>query len=288
VKAPPFRYARAGSLEEALSLLEAEGEEAKLLAGGQSLVPALAFRLLRPSALVDIDRLAELDYVEQGGGGLRIGALRRHASLEADPGLDGAWGALREAAALVGHHPIRVRGTLGGSIAHADPAAELAVAALALDAELVLRSARGERRVAAADFFLAPYLTALEPGEALVEVALPPPPPEPSAAFEELSERAGDYALASACVVLGREEGRVVHARVALGSVGPVPLRARSAERVLLEQPAGGEAIEEAAREAARECEPGSDTHAGAGYRRRLVAALVRRALRRALPEAAA
>jgi CO/xanthine dehydrogenase FAD-binding subunit len=287
VKAPPFRYVRAGSVEEAVSLLEAEGEDAKVLAGGQSLVPALAFRLVRPATLVDVGRVTELDHLRRDGGSLRIGALRRHAALEREAGLRGAWTALREAAALVGHLPIRVRGTLGGSVAHADPAAELPVAALALDAEVVLRSSSGERALAAADFFLAPYATALAPAEVLTELVLPAPPPDAVGAFEELSIRAGDYALASACVVVAAEEARVTYARIALGSVGPTPLRARAAERALVEQQLGAAAVEDAARAAAEECDPGSDGHADAAYRRRLVAVLVRRALRRALPEAA-
>lgn len=287
MKAPPFRYARAESLEETVALLEAEGEDAKLLAGGQSLVPALAFRLLRPSALVDLGGVSELDFLRREGGALRLGALRRHASLEREPELTGAWGALREAAALVGHLPIRTRGTLGGSIAHADPAAELPVAALALDAHVVLRSSSGERTLAASDLFLAPYATALAPDEVLTEVVLPAAPADAAGAFEEFSIRAGDYALASACVVVAVEEGRLTHARVALGSVGPTPLRALSAERTLLEQPVGPAAVRDAAREAAAECDPGSDGHADAAYRRRLVSVLVRRALERALPEAA-
>jgi CO/xanthine dehydrogenase FAD-binding subunit len=277
VKPPPFRYARARSLDEALALLAAEGEDAKPLAGGQSLLPALAFRLVRPSALVDLGPIAELDHVRREGGTLRIGALRRHAALEQEEELTGAWAALREAAALVGHLPIRSRGTFGGSLAHADPAAELAVAALALDAELVLRGPAGERRVPAEEFFLGPFTTALAPGELLTEVALPQAPAGARGAFEEFSVRAGDYALASACVVVAAEGGVISHARVALGSVGPTPLRARAAERALLE----GAPPEDVSAAAAAECDPGSDVHADAGYRRRLVAVLVRRALER-------
>ena len=280
MKPPPFTYLRAESLDGALSALAEGGGDAKLLAGGQSLVPALNFRLVRPAQLVDIDRLRELDYLVAADDGLRIGALRRHAALERDAGFGASWAALGEAVAEVGHLPIRLRGTFGGSVAHADPAAELPVVALAFGAQIVLRSSRGERRLPAEAFFVAPYITAIAPDEAVVEVFLPAPPPGAVSAFEEFAERAGDYALASVCALLALEDGTVASARLALGSVGPTPVRAHRAEAVLT---GGGEdAIDEAARTAARECDPSSDSHASAEYRRELVAALTRRALRRA------
>jgi CO/xanthine dehydrogenase FAD-binding subunit len=172
-----------------------------------------------------------------------------------------------------------VRGTVGGSLAHADPAAELAVVAATLEAEVVARSAAGARTIAAADFFLGPYTTSLRPEELVVEVKFPAPPPGASAAFEELAERAGDFALASVCAAVARSGGRVTWARIGLGSVGPTPLRAFEAERALVD----GADVAEAAALAARECDPASDSHASSDYRRELVSVLTRRALERAL-----
>ena len=282
MKPPPFSYRRAESLDHALALLAEAGEDAKLLAGGQSLVPALNFRLVRPTTLVDIDGVGELDYLLVDLSGVRVGALRRHVAVEGAAELDGPWRALREAASHVGHLPIRVRGTFGGSLAHADPAAEFCVVAVALEADVVLRSAATERVVPAHEFFVAPYLTAARPDEAVVEVVLATPPPHAATVFEEFSERHGDYALASVCAGLAREDGAVTWARLGLGSVGATALRAHEAEAVLAGSELTAETIEEAARAAARECEPGSDAHASAQYRRELVAALTRRALARA------
>jgi CO/xanthine dehydrogenase FAD-binding subunit len=286
VKLPPFEYRRAKSVDHALVLLAESGDESKLLAGGQSLLAAMAFRIVRPSVLVDIGRVGGLDGIEAGPEGLRIGALVRHAALERSPALEGPWSVLRSAAALVGHHPIRVRGTFGGSLAHADPAAELAVVVLALDATVVARSAAGgERQIPAADFFLGPYMTALGSTEMVTEVRFPAAPSGAITSFVELTERSGDFALASVCVGVVRTEGRIVWSRIGLGSVGATPLRARRAEDVLIGSDGGPDALEDAARAAAAHCEPSSDPQASAEYRRELVAVLVRRALERILEE---
>ena len=269
MKPPPFAYARAASLDEALDLLAEGGEDAKPLAGGQSLVPALGFRLVRPTHLVDIDRLQDLDAVEEAEGRLTVGALVRHASLarlDADEGR----AALPAAARLIGHDAIRARGTFGGSLAHADPAAELPVVALALDAELVLASRSGRRTVAAADFFLGPFTTALEPGELLVEVTFPALPAGARSAFTELAARAGDFAVA--CVCVGAAPG---WARIAVGGVGAAAVRAPQAEALLL----AGAGADETAATAARELEVYGDRTAGEAYRRGLVETLTRRAL---------
>ena len=192
-----------------------------------------------------------------------------------------------EAAGHVGRLPIRVRGTLGGSIAHADPAAELGVAATALEAEVVALAPTGSRRIPVHELFVAPYSTTLEPAEMIVALWFPPPPTAAGAAFEEFAERSGDFALASVCTVVQRVEGVVARARIALGSVAGTPLRARQAERLLEGSDGRDEAISAAAAAAARECDPSSDSHAGAEYRRELVAVLTRRALKRALAAAA-
>lgn len=278
MKPPRFAYARAESLEQALALLAEGGEDAKALAGGQSLVPALSFRLLRPTHLVDIDRVGGLDDVRGAGGRLSLGALVRHATLaRLQPSQSHR--ALRAAARAIGHDAIRVRGTLGGSLAHADPAAELPVVALALDAELVVASLEGRRSVAAADFFLGPFTTALAPGELLVEAVFPALPHGARTAFAEFAARAGDFALA--CVCVGVAPG---WARIAVGGVGATPVRAPDAEAVLAGGGAG--ALEEAAATAARELEIYGDRAADQGYRRGLVQTLTRRALAGALETA--
>jgi CO/xanthine dehydrogenase FAD-binding subunit len=277
VKPAPFSYHRAESLEDALEALGEGGSDTKLLAGGQSLLAAMNFRLARPARLVDIDRLPGLEGCSANDGQLRLGALERIARLEALQ--EAPWSAVGEAARHIGHLPIRLRGTVGGSIAHADPAAELVVCAAAYDAEVVVRSARAERRVGVADFFVAPFMTSIEPDEAVVEVVFQAPASARSA-WEELAPRPGDYAFASACAVVDRERRT---ARIALGSVGGTPLRARSAEAVL--EGAGFEpaAVDEAARVSAADCDPTSDSHADESFRRELVAVLVRRALVRAV-----
>lgn len=275
MKPPPFAYARAASVEEALALLAEGGEDAKVLAGGQSLVPALSFRLVRPTHLVDVNGVAGLDGVREEHGRLSIGALARHASV-ARLGPAGGRAALPAAARLIGHDAIRVRGTFGGSLAHADPAAELPVVALALDAELVLASRGGRRTVSAADFFLGPFTTELQPGELLVETTFPPLPAGARSAFVEFAARAGDFALACVCVGVGPG-----WTRIAVGGVGATPARAHEAEALLT---AGGvDTLDEAAATAARELEVYGDRMADETYRRELVRTLTRRALAAAL-----
>jgi CO/xanthine dehydrogenase FAD-binding subunit len=281
VKAPPFAYARAESLDEALALLAEAGEDAKLLAGGQSLVPLLAYRLVRPSHLVDVDRVSGLDGIAARGGTLELGALVRHAQLERAK-LAGAWRLLAEAAAQIGHLPIRMRGTLGGSLAHADPSAELPVAVLALDGRIVAASARGEREIEAAKFLAGPFTTALAPGEAIAAIRIAAPPGRSAGAFAEFAVRAGDFALAAAAAAVSVDDaGRIAWVRIALGGIDATPVRAPDAERVLAGAQLADDAIGAAAVAAAAGCEPYVDAH----YRRELVAALVRDALVRVQAE---
>jgi CO/xanthine dehydrogenase FAD-binding subunit len=287
VKPPPFSYARAESLDDALALLEEGGEDAKLLAGGQSLLPLLAYRLARPSHLVDVDRVPGLDRIEAGPGELELGALVRHVQLE-KAALAGAWRLLAEAAGHVGHLPIRMRGTLGGSLAHADPAAELPLAVLALDGRAVVASRRETREIGAADLLSGPFTTSLAPGEALVAVRVPAPPGRSAGAFVEFAIRTGDFALVAVAAAAAVDEaGRVVWARVALGGVDATPIRSPAAERKLLGAELTGEVVLAAARSAARGCDPVGDRLADAAYRRELVAVLVRDALLRAREELA-
>ena len=273
MKLPPFAYARAGSVEEALELLGEGGGEVKLLAGGQSLVPVLAYRLVRPTHVVDIDGVAGLDGIAERNGELEVGALVRHARLERAT-LDGAHSLLALAASHIGHAPIRTRGTLGGSLAHADPAAELSVAALALDARVVARSARGEREIPAESFVLGPFTTALEPGEMIVAVRVPASAPRSYAGFREFALRSGDFALASAGVVVETEEGGVVRsARIVVGAVEPAPRGLAEAASALVGSRLDDAALSSAARFAADACDVDGPT------RRELVATLVRDAL---------
>ncbi|HEV7455809.1 MAG TPA: FAD binding domain-containing protein [Roseococcus sp.] len=281
----PARFAHHAplALEEALALLAAHGEEARVLAGGQSLVPTMAFRMARPAVLVDINRIAALDHITVEGGHLRIGALARHARFET-PVVDGPLGALlARIAHHIAHPPLRLRGTFCGSLAHADPASEWCAAALALEARMVLARADGLREVGAEDWFQGVFSTALAPGEMLREVILPLPGPAWRGGFAEFARRAGDFALAMAVVGLRLEGGVVRGARVALGGIGGQPLLAREAMALLEGQPPSPTLLEEAAATAARHCDPQDDMHAPAEYRRELVAVMVKRALRQAV-----
>jgi CO/xanthine dehydrogenase FAD-binding subunit len=284
VKAPPFAYARAESLDDALALLAEAGDDAKLLAGGQSLVPLLVYRIARPSHLVDIDGVETMGDHVRTAEGLRLGALVRHERLAREAG-EGAERVLAEAAGYVGHLPIRMRGTLGGSLAHADPAAELALALLALDAIVHVRSVSRSRDIPLEQLLLGPYTTSLEPGEAIVGVTIPAEARERRGAFAEFAVRSGDFALAAAAVVLTWDGARATNARVALGAVDATPIRVTAAESLLEGAELSDEAIAAAAAVAAAECDPASDPTTSATYRRTLVARLVRDVLVRVREE---
>lgn len=267
MKPAPFAYDAPETLEEALGLLARKGEDAKVLAGGQSLVPLLNFRLARPDRLVDLNRVEELAYLRRDGDVLRIGALARHVHLERSAEVAAGWPLLAEAVRHVGHPQIRARGTVCGSVAHADPSAELPVALAALDARLHVRSARGSRTLAAGDFFLSFFTTALKPDELLVEVEVPPLPAGSGSAFAEHARTHGDFAVGGAAAILSGNE-----ARLALLAAGPVPVRARAAEGLL----ADGSSAAEAADAAVRDLElHGED----ADWRRALLRELAQRAL---------
>lgn len=275
MKAPPFAYARAESLDHAFELLAEAGDEAKLLAGGQSLVPLLVHRVLRPTHLVDIDSVSELAGSTRDERGLVLGALTRHLELERGT-FEGRERLLTLAAAHVGHVPIRSRGTLGGSVAHADPAAELLLALLALDAAIVVRSASGERLVSIEEFLLGPFTTALAAGDIVTTIVVPPSMRAGVAAFAEVATRAGDFALASVAATAAFEDGRLRDVRIAIGAVEASPVRALEAE-ALLEGAAPSEAAVAAAASAAAEgCDPMEDHATTATYRRALVGRLVR------------
>jgi CO/xanthine dehydrogenase FAD-binding subunit len=283
VKPAAFDYHRVERVEDALDRLAELGEDAKVLAGGQSLVPMMNFRLVRPPALVDITRIPDLRYVARDGDVLRVGALTLHHEVETlrDPDLVAGYELLPRAARWVGHYPIRTRGTFGGSVAHADPSAEWCMLAVLLDATIVVTGPQGEREIPAGDFFLGFFTTALEPGELLVEVRFPRP--RPHAALQEFARRHGDFAIVAAAVALDVDGDRVSGARVVVGGVDEIPLRVEDAERVLEGAAPGGEAFAEAGRAAAAAVDPAGDVHGSAEYRRELTDVLVRRALAEAV-----
>ena len=283
MKPAAFEYRRATAVEDAVDQLTELGDEAKLLAGGQSLVPMMNFRLVRPSALVDVAGIPDLQYLEpHDGRGLKIGALTPHRWVEEmeDPELLDGFSILKRAARWVGHYPIRTLGTFGGSIAHGDPSAEWCMLAALLDAEIVAVGPEGERVIPASDFFHGFFMTALEPDEMIVEVRFPQP--APNAALQEFARRAGDYAIVAAAVTLDMDDGKCRSARVVLGGVADVPLRVTEAERVLEGAEIGREAFEEAGQEAAKVVDPPSDVQGTSEYRRDLSAVMVRRALEEA------
>ncbi len=284
-----FAYLAPGSLAEALGALSAHGADAKLLAGGQSLVPMMNFRLACPALLVDCNGISELAGIRpRTGGGLALGAMTRQRQLERDPQVAARAPLLAAAMPHIAHPQIRNRGTLGGSVAHADPAAELPAVMVALDAHFELQSARNSRQVKAQDFFLGLLTTALEPDEMLVEVVLPPWPPTRGWAFLEVARRHGDYAQVGIAAWLDLEpDGRCREAQLVYLSVGDVPLRAPQAAALLRGQELTPAALAAAAELAAQqEIEPTSDIHASALYKRHLARVLTVRALEQAAARA--
>jgi aerobic carbon-monoxide dehydrogenase medium subunit len=277
VKPAPFAYHRAHSVDETVALLAELGDEAKILAGGLSLVPMMNFRLARPSALIDVTRVEGLSYLRAGRDGLRIGALTTHRTVETtrDPAVLSAYGVLPRSARWIGHYPIRSRGTFGGSIAHADPASEWCLLAVLLDAQVVLTGPGGHRKVPAAEFFRGYYTTAASPDDMVTELWFPRP--EPHAVLTEFAPRQGDFAVVAAAVAADVADGVCRSGRVVLGGVGPRPFEI--AAGALAGQPAGPGTWQAMGEQAASQIDPPDDTHGTSQYRRRLTATLVSRAL---------
>jgi aerobic carbon-monoxide dehydrogenase medium subunit len=288
VKPPRFDYHAPATLDEALALLARHGGEAKVLAGGQSLMPLLNFRLSRPAALVDLNRVASLAYIREENGHVAFGAMTRQRTIEFSPVVEARLPLLGEATRWVGHLPIRSRGTIGGSIAHADPSAEYPAVLAALDGEVRVRGPRGERTLGAADLFQTYLTTSLEPDEILTEVRFPVMPAGAGYAFEEFARRHGDFAIVGVAAMLVMDGARCRDARLATAGAGPVPIRLRAAEEILVSDGVGERAIEAAAARAAELVNPDSDLHASAAYRRNLARVLTGRALARALAAATA
>jgi aerobic carbon-monoxide dehydrogenase medium subunit len=280
MKPPPFRYVRPSTLEEAISFLGQHGGEAKILAGGQSLMPLLNFRMLKPAVLVDINRIPGLGYIEEtDAGAVRIGCLTRHYALETSSVLKARFPVIAAAMMHVAHLAIRNRGTIGGSLAHADPAAELPMLAVLLDAQITIRAAGRARKLDAKDFFVAPLTTALEEDEMVTEIALPGLGSGMGWGFEEFALRPGDFAFAAAGAMIRVRNGHAVEARLALMGVDEVPVRASEAEGLLIRESYGDDLIAAAAESARAAVNPNTDLRASADYRRQLVLALTQRAL---------
>jgi carbon-monoxide dehydrogenase medium subunit len=283
MKPAPFDYRAPDTIEEVVELLAAHGGDAKIMAGGQSLTPMLNFRVVRPSLIIDVSRLIEFDYVRpRSDGGLTIGALTRHRVLETSALVASRFPVIPETMVHVAHLAIRNRGTIGGSLSHADPAAELPMISHLLNAQIVARSVRGERSIDSKDFFLGPLTNALEEDEMVIRVEAPGLPAGMGWCFQEFSRRAGDFALAAVGVLLEVRDSTIYQARVAMMGVGDTPLRRTEAEEILVGKSLSEPVIAEEVRAACATIEPSLDLHASPELRRHLAGVLMERVLRKA------
>lgn len=280
MKPSAFEYFTASTVAEAISLLERYEDEAKIIAGGQSLVPMMNFRVAQPEVLIDINGIKELDYIRQEDDEIVIGALTRERDLELSPLVQEKCPILAEAISLIGHASIRTRGTIGGSLVHADPAAEIPLTIYGLDAKMRVVGPSGERTLEPEEFFLSYLTTSLEPLEILVEVRIPVLPQKTGWSFVELTRRRGDFYIVAVASILFMEKGGVCkEARICLGGVGPTSIRAEEAEKILAGQVITDELIEKAGQKAAEAADPESDYHASAEYRRDMTRVFVKRGL---------
>jgi carbon-monoxide dehydrogenase medium subunit len=284
MKPAPFRYVAARTVEQALQIKAEYGDEARFLAGGQSLVPTMNFRLTQPAILIDLNPLTELAGIKNGGGEhVRIGALTRYRSLERDPATAHSLPLIHEALPHIAHPQIRNRGTIGGNLAHADPASEMPAIVLTLGGRLRAKSAKGERWIDAADFFVGALTTALESDEMLMEVELPKAPPRSGACFMEVSRRRGDFAIVGiACTLRLDEQGHCAEARIGLCNAGDGPVFAAEASVSLVGRSVGAAEIAEAAELVQHDIDPGGSIHASKEFQRHLAGVLTRRALTKA------
>lgn len=286
MKPPPFDYLRPQTLSSILGAI-ANDSGAKLLAGGQSLIPLLNLRLARPSLLVDVNKVPGLEAISETPEGLRIGALVRHSALLADRTVRARAPLLAQCARFIGHPAIRNRGTCGGSLAHADPTAELPAAMLALGASLRLASYAGERMIAAADFFQGPFTTALRENEMIVEVIVPPRPPGEGCAFNELAVREGDFAIVAVAALTQVRDGRLANVRVVWSGAAWTPVHAEELSRDLEGADYGSDSLGRPIRGAMEKLTPPADIRASSDFRKQGLAILTERALRAAAGQAA-
>jgi carbon-monoxide dehydrogenase medium subunit len=286
MKLPPVEYEAPETVSEALELLAEHLDEASVLAGGQSLIPLLALRLARPAVLIDINGIDELSGVSEADGRVAIGAMTREYVAEESGTVADTVPLLAAALPLIGHEAIRSRGTIGGSLAHADPAAELPAVALALDAEFVVRSKSGERVIPAAEWFEGYLTTSRRPDELLVEVRFPVPGPGTGISFQEVARRHGDFAIVGLAASLTLSDGAISDARLAFAGISDVPVRAAEAENLLVGERPSAELFDEAARRATGDIDPPADLHGTSAYRKKVAAAMARRGLQAAAYDA--
>jgi CO/xanthine dehydrogenase FAD-binding subunit len=281
MKPAPFKYIAASSLDHALALKAEHGDEARFLAGGQSLIPTMNFRLARPSVLIDINGLDELAGVDPfGGQGIRVGALMRYRDLERDLGFLAACPLFADALPHIAHPQIRNRGTIGGNLSHADPASELPALAVAMEARMRLKSSTGEREVAASAFFQGLLTTDIQEDEMLVEIAFPAPEPRTGTCFMEVARRRGDFALAGVAAIVTLDgEGRCSKARLTLCGVGETPVDASEAVSSLMGHPCADESIEAVATKVQEMIAPSGNVHGTADYQRHIAGVLAQRTL---------
>lgn len=287
MKPAPFEYHVPDSIEQALELKSQKADDARILAGGQSLVPAMNFRIVQPGVLIDLNRLAELSYIREEGQTIRIGAMARERHLEFDPSIAKYIPLLTEATPFIAHPQIRNRGTIGGSIVNADPAAELPVLMLALNARLKAKNISSERWINAQEFFVGMFTTALEPDEILVEIELPFMPPHTGWSFMEVAPRAGDYALMGVAALVTLEDGKCKRAKLVYLNAGDGPVDAKAAANVLQGETLNDTLIESAASLASEnEINPFGNIHTSPDFQRHLANVLTKKALKQALQRA--
>ena len=278
-----FEYYTPQSVEEAIELLDRYGDDAKIIAGGQSLVPMMNFRLARPEILIDINAIQELEYIKSDGDELAMGALTRERDIEQSPLIIEKWPLLSKAISFIGHSAIRNRGTLGGSLVHADPSAEIPTSLCALNGRVKVVGPSGERTLEPEEFFLTYLTTSLEPTDLLVEIRIPALPQKMGWSFRELSRRSGDFAIVAVAILLFTEKTGVCReARISMGGVAPTPVRAEEAETLLSGQKITEKLIAEAAQQAAEETDTEPDYHASAEYRMDMARVFVKRGLQEA------
>ena len=280
MKPAAFKYVVASSLEHALTVKAEYGDEAKFLAGGQSLLPAMNFRLAQPAVLIDLNPLTAMNYIQDDGDKVRIGALTRYRNLEADAGFLARCPLFADALPLIAHPQIRNRGTIGGNLSHADPASELPALAVAMQARCRVRSASGERELAAIDFFHGPLTTAMRDDEMLVEIVYPAPPANTGSAFMEIARRRGDYAIVGVAAAITLDDGGIcTAARLALCGVGETPVDGSDAASLLIGHPVTDEAIAAVAAALRKAIDPGGSVHASVAYQRHIAGVLTQRVL---------
>ena len=281
-----FDYHAPETVDEAIALLARLGDRAKILAGGQSLIPAMRFRLASPAILVDINRIRDLSYVEERGDHLAIGGLTREHTLEESPLVAKSYPLLLDTAKVIADPLVRNRATVGGNLAHADPANDHPATMLAYNAQVVARGPKGARTIVIDDFFIGLFESSLAPGEILAEIRIPRPGPSSGGAYLKIERKVGDYAVAAVAVQLSLSGGKIGAARIGLTNVNPVPIRAKNAEGLLEGKAVTDDVLEAVGRAAAAECDPSADLRGEVDYKRDLVRVITKRAVRRAVERA--